>query len=69
MPSGSMRKVVIHKTGGYEQLKRVARRAGDSETEAATERILAEERAAAERLESRFDLAVDAALRVQGVLA
>jgi ferritin-like metal-binding protein YciE len=55
--------------GGYEQLKRVARRVGDSETEAATERILAEERAAAERLESRFDLAVDAALRVQGVLA
>jgi ferritin-like metal-binding protein YciE len=55
--------------GGYEQLKRVARRAEDSDTEATAERILAEERTAAQRLESRFDLAVDAALRVQGVLA
>jgi ferritin-like metal-binding protein YciE len=54
---------------GYEQLKRVARRAGDADTEAAVERILAEERTAAQRLESRFDLAIDAALRVQGVLA
>ena len=55
--------------GAYEHLKRVARRAGDTDTEVAAERILQEERMFAERLESRFDLAMDASLRVRGVLA
>jgi ferritin-like metal-binding protein YciE len=55
--------------GAYEHMKRVARRAGDTGTEAAAERILQEERAFAEHLESRFDVAMDASLRVHGVLA
>jgi len=46
----------------YEELKRVARRADDAETAQLAERILAEERAAAERLAGLFDQAVDAAL-------
>lgn len=55
--------------GAYEHLKRVARRAGDEDTEAAAERILEQERFFAERIEARFDIAIDASLRVQGVLA
>ncbi len=53
--------------GAYELLRRVAQRAGDSETAAAAERILSEEREAAQKLHSRFDAAVDAALDAQGV--
>jgi ferritin-like metal-binding protein YciE len=53
--------------GGYEQLRRVAERAGDRETVAAAQRILGEERAAAKRVSAGFDAAVDATLRVQGV--
>ncbi len=53
----------------YELLRRVARRAGDSETEAVAERILGEERTAAETLHDLFDAAVDAALRDQEVSA
>jgi ferritin-like metal-binding protein YciE len=49
--------------GGYEQLKRVAQRAGDEETAALAERILVEERAAAERLASSFDEAHAAAMQ------
>jgi ferritin-like metal-binding protein YciE len=48
---------------GYELLRRVARLAGDDETEAVAERILTEERTAAEKLHDRFDIAIDAALR------
>jgi ferritin-like metal-binding protein YciE len=55
--------------GAYEHLKRVARRAGDTETEATAERILDEERTFAGRLEPRFDIAIDASLRVRGMLA
>jgi ferritin-like metal-binding protein YciE len=46
----------------YEELKRVAERAGDPDTVALAERILAEERAAAATIEGLFDQAVDAAL-------
>jgi ferritin-like metal-binding protein YciE len=53
--------------GAYEQLARVATRAGDSETRAVAERILAEERAAAERLHSLFAVALEASLSEQGV--
>jgi ferritin-like metal-binding protein YciE len=53
--------------GGYEQLLRVARRAGDAETVAAVEGILAEERAAAEKLYRAFADALDASL--EAVLA
>ncbi len=48
--------------GAYEMLKRVAARAGDTETEQTAERILAEERGAAQQIRSLFDLALDATL-------
>jgi ferritin-like metal-binding protein YciE len=48
--------------GGYEQLKRVARRAGDAETERLAERIVADERAMAGRVAEGFDRALDASL-------
>jgi ferritin-like metal-binding protein YciE len=53
--------------GGYEQLRRVARRAGDEATAAMAERILEQERTAARRIEGMFDLAVTAALEAVGV--
>jgi ferritin-like metal-binding protein YciE len=52
--------------GGYEQLKRVAERAGDAETVKAVESILAEERAAAEKLSGAFDGAAQASLQAVG---
>jgi ferritin-like metal-binding protein YciE len=53
--------------GGYEQLKRVARRAGDQKTVELAERILGEERTAAERIAAHFDEAATVALEQQGV--
>jgi ferritin-like metal-binding protein YciE len=53
--------------GGYEQLRRVAERAGDEETAALVERILAQEREAADRIAGAFDEAVTAALEAQEV--
>jgi ferritin-like metal-binding protein YciE len=53
----------------YEQLQRVARRAGDEETAAMAERICGEERAAAAAVRERFEPAVDASLEAQGVTA
>jgi ferritin-like metal-binding protein YciE len=50
-------------TGAYELLTRVARRAGDEETAAVAERILAEDRAAVERVASTWDTAAELALR------
>lgn len=55
--------------GGYEQLKRVAQRAGDAETQQLAERILDDERAMAGRLADSFDRAVDASLAAQEVRA
>ena len=52
--------------GAYEQLLRVARAAGDAEAVAAAERILAEERAAAETVHAHFDDAVRASLEAVG---
>ena len=49
----------------YELLRRVAERAGDTETAEMAERILDEERAAAEKLRSLFPQALDASLRDQ----
>ena len=46
----------------YELLRRVADRADDPETAAVAERILADERRAAERVAATWDAAVDAAL-------
>ena len=48
--------------GAYEQLKRVAARASDVATAEAAERILVQERAAAEKLHAAFPAALDAAL-------
>jgi ferritin-like metal-binding protein YciE len=53
--------------GGYEMLKRVARRAGDGETEQLAERILSQEREAAEKVHSLFDQALSASLHEQGL--
>ncbi len=50
---------------GYELLKRVAARAGDTETVAMAERILTDERGAAQKLAAEFDHATDAALAAQ----
>jgi ferritin-like metal-binding protein YciE len=54
-------------TGAYELLTRTARRAGDEETAAMAEQILANERETAERVAGTWDAAVDAALSAQGV--
>jgi ferritin-like metal-binding protein YciE len=51
----------------YEMLRRVALRAHDAETEQIATRILAQERAAAERIRALFDRALDAPLHEQGV--
>jgi ferritin-like metal-binding protein YciE len=48
--------------GGYEQLKRVAERAGDTDTAYVAQRILEEERMAAEKLYGTFESALDASL-------
>jgi ferritin-like metal-binding protein YciE len=53
--------------GAYELLRRVARKAGDAETEAAAQTILTQERAAAERVHAQFANALDASLQEQGV--
>ena len=54
--------------GGYEELKRVAERAGDADTARVAEQISNEERGAAAAIRSQFDRAVDATLaaRVDG---
>jgi len=48
--------------GAYEQLKRVAQRADDSETARIVDSILAEERAAAQKIAAHWDAAIDASL-------
>jgi ferritin-like metal-binding protein YciE len=53
--------------GGYEQLKRVAERAGDAETQQIAERIIDQEREAAKRIASQFDRAVARSLEAVGV--
>jgi ferritin-like metal-binding protein YciE len=51
----------------YELLRRIAQRAGDTETARVAEQILAQERAAAQRIHSLFEPALDAALEAQSV--
>jgi ferritin-like metal-binding protein YciE len=53
----------------YEELKRVADRAGDQQTVAAADSIIAQEREAATKVAAHWDLAVDASLRAVGVPA
>ena len=54
---------------GYEELRLVAERAGDSDTAAVAGVIADEERAAAERIAGLFDRAIDASLEAQGATA
>ena len=51
----------------YEQLKRVAQRAGDEQTVELAERILSSEREAASRLSGAFGAAIEASLEAAGV--
>jgi ferritin-like metal-binding protein YciE len=51
----------------YELLRRVAQRAGDTETARIAEQILVQERAAAEQIHALFEPALEAALGAQGV--
>lgn len=53
--------------GGYEQLRVVAARAQDAETDGLAARVLEQERTAAERIEGAFDAAAAASLAEQGV--
>ena len=53
--------------GGYDQIRRVAGRAGDEETAAVVDRILTQEREAAERIAGAFDEAVTASLEAREV--
>jgi ferritin-like metal-binding protein YciE len=55
--------------GGYEQLRRVAQRAGDVETERTASAILTDERSAAATIAAHWDDAVDATLETRGVAA
>jgi ferritin-like metal-binding protein YciE len=55
--------------GGYEQLKRVAQRAGDAETVRVSDVILEQEREAAGRVAHAFPEAVGASLAAQGITA
>lgn len=51
----------------YELLKRVARRAGDEETVAACEEIIAQEQAMADTIAARWDTFAELSLREEGV--
>jgi ferritin-like metal-binding protein YciE len=51
--------------GAYEELKRVAQRAGDQETVRIAERILGEERAAGAAIAAHFDDAVEATMEAR----
>jgi ferritin-like metal-binding protein YciE len=53
----------------YEELKRVADRAGDQETVAVAERIAGEERAAANAIAAHWDMALQASLESVGAVA
>jgi ferritin-like metal-binding protein YciE len=54
---------------GYQLLWRVARHAGDQDTIATAQQIVAQERSMAARLAGSFDRAVEASLSARGVLA
>ncbi|MFL5895232.1 MAG: ferritin-like domain-containing protein [Thermoleophilaceae bacterium] len=54
---------------GYEQLKRVAEKAGDQETVRVAERIIGEEQAAANSIAANWEAAVDATLSAVGAVA
>ena len=54
---------------GYEELRRVAQRAGDEATVEVADRILAQERAVGHKIAAAFGRAADASLRTQGVSA
>ena len=55
--------------GAYEELKRVAARAGDEETVRVADRIQAEERAAANSIAANWEIALQASLESVGAVA
>jgi ferritin-like metal-binding protein YciE len=55
--------------GAYEELKRVAERAGDQETVRVAERIQGEERAAANAIAANWEIALQASLESVGAVA
>src|SRR4051812_35973684 len=67
--AGFAHAVEMLEVGAYEQLRRVAERAGDAETVRVVERIIAEERAAAGAIAAHFDDAVDATLEQRDLAA
>jgi ferritin-like metal-binding protein YciE len=67
--AGFAHAVEFLEVGAYEQLKRVARRAGDDETARIAERIAGEERAAAAAIAAHWDDAVDATLAARDLSA
>jgi ferritin-like metal-binding protein YciE len=67
--AGFAHAVEFLEVGGYEQLKRVAERAGDAETARIAERIIHEERAAGAAIAAHWDDAVDATLEKRDLAA
>jgi ferritin-like metal-binding protein YciE len=63
--AGFAHAVEFLEVGAYEQLKRVAQRAGDQETVRIAERIIGEERAAASTIAAHWDEAVEATLEAR----
>lgn len=57
-----------YEIAAYELLRRVAQRAGDTETVQLADKILAQERAAAEKVASTFDRAVELSLQAHGAV-
>ena len=67
--AGFAHAVEFLEVGAYEQLKRVAQRAGDEETVRIAERIAAEERAAGSMIATHWDDAVDATIEKRDLSA
>jgi ferritin-like metal-binding protein YciE len=65
--AGFAHAVEFLEVGAYEQLERVARRAGDEETTRIADRIIGEERAAGAAIAALWDAAVDATLEKRGL--
>jgi ferritin-like metal-binding protein YciE len=67
--SGFARAFEFLEVAAYEQLRRVAERAGDAETVRIAERIVGEERAMGAAIEARWDDAVEATLEKRDLAA
>src|SRR4051794_20368104 len=67
--AGFAHAVEFLEVGAYEELKRVAQRAGDQETVRIAERIIGEERAAGAAIAAHFDDAVEATIEARDLSA